>query len=152
MPNYFSNDFKSSVSDALSSLHDSIKREITLYYDTPQDTAASDLNTNPIFGRSSSCNTRTTPQKTSETINARIRYVGKQDDDFINFQGNVIVKSEGMVRIKVKKQYESKVERASNFEIDNQLFVLNSDKYKVGPWPDDANNEDFSMYYLKRAD
>ena len=152
MPNYFSDQFKSSVSDALSTLHDSLKRDITLYYDTPQDTSASDLNTNPIFGRSSSSVTNTTPQKTSETISARIKYLGKQDDDFINFQGNVLVKSEGMIRIKVKKQYESKVEKASNFEVDGQLFILQSDKYKAGPWPDDANNEDFSIYYLKRAD
>lgn len=149
---YFSNEFKSSVSQALSDLHDSLKREITLYYDTPQDTTTADLNTNPLFGRSSSSTTRSTPQKTSETINARVRYIGKQTEDLMNMQGNVLPKSEGLVRIKVKKQYESKIEKASNFEIDNQLFILNSDKYKVGPWPDDSNNEDFSIYYLKRSD
>ena len=153
MPSYFSNEFKTAVRDAMDNVHTSFGRNITLYHETMQSIDPLDILNNPLFGRPSTSTTSSIPVKTATEILARIRYLGKQDEDIATFGGKMeLMKSQGLVRVKVEEQYVNEMKTATDIEVDNVIFHLTSDAYKIGPWPTDSYTGNFCAFILQRSD
>jgi len=126
---------KAAVNSALSDMHDTFARDIYVYVEEASSVPA-ELNYNPLYGR-----TKNTAKISSEivltqyTFTARILYKNEQEEDIIdgNAQMNLIA-SEGEVRIKVRAAAYEKIKICSKIEIDNELYVVNSDAKVIGPF------------------
>ena len=126
---------KTVLNSALSDMHDTFARDIYVYVEEASSVPA-ELNYNPLYGR-----TKNTAKISSEitltqyTFTARILYKNEQKEDIIdgNAQMNLIA-SEGEVRVKVRAAAYEKIKICSKIEIDNELYVVNSDAKVIGPF------------------
>jgi hypothetical protein len=138
---------KTAINSALSDVHDTFARNIYVYVKEASSVPA-ELNYNPLYGRKK--NTATIPSTdnvlTKYTFAARIFYNNIQTEEIVdaNAQMNLLA-SDGKIRIKVKSSAYEKIKICSRIEVDDELYVVDSDPKIVGPF--DAQ---FYSIYLKR--
>ena len=126
---------KTDINSALSDIHDTFGRDIYVYVEEASSVPA-ELNYNPLYGR-----TKNTAKISSEvvltqyTFTARILYKNEQGEDIIDGNGQLnLIASEGEVRVKVRAAAYEKIKICSKIEIDNELYVVNSDAKVIGPF------------------
>jgi len=127
---------KTEIQAALSEVHDTFKRDIFVYIEEQVSTRPSVSSYNPIYGRAKD-SARSTSQieLVKHTVEARVRYAVSQDDYLASAKGQFNIKlSQGEVRIKVDLDGYNKVRKSSRIEIDDELFVVDSDSKNVGPF------------------
>tara|TARA_R110000822_G_scaffold110654_6_gene241009 strand:+ start:35653 stop:36108 length:456 start_codon:yes stop_codon:yes gene_type:complete len=151
MSNLFSDAFKADVRSAIDCVHESFAYDVILFHETVQNYTSSMVNNNPIFGRSATT-VSSVPEVSETTIQARVKYLGTQDQDFFSFGNKInLEKSEGIVRLKVKTSDSNSVKTSKNVKVNNELYHVISDPYKTGPWPEERDT-DYYIYYLQRSD
>ena len=126
---------KTAINSAMSDMHDTFARDIYVYVKEASSVPV-ELNYNPLYGRRKNTAKISSENKlTQYTYSARILYRNDQKEDIIdgNAQMNLIA-SEGEVRIKVKSAAYEKIKICSKIEIDNELYVVNSDAKVIGPF------------------
>jgi hypothetical protein len=137
---------KTNINSALSDVHDTFARDIYVYVEERSSVPA-ELNYNPLYGR-----TKNTAEISSEntltqyTYSARVFYKTEQEEEIIDGNGQMnLMASEGQVRIKVKSDAYEKIKICSKIEVDNELYVVDSDAKVIGPF-----GSQFYSLFLKR--
>tara|TARA_R110002020_G_scaffold21871_8_gene74142 strand:+ start:841 stop:1287 length:447 start_codon:yes stop_codon:yes gene_type:complete len=137
---------KTNINSALSDIHDTFARDIYVYVEERSSVPA-ELNYNPLYGR-----TKNTAEISSEntltqyTYSARVFYKTEQEEELVDGNGQMnLTASEGQVRIKVKSDAYEKIKICSKIEVDNELYVVDSDAKVIGPF-----GSQFYSLFLKR--
>ena len=137
---------KTDINSALSDVHDTFARDIYVYVEERSSVPA-ELNYNPLYGR-----TKNTAEISSEntltqyTYSARVFYKTEQEEEIIDGNGQMnLMASEGQIRIKVKSDAYEKIKICSKIEVDNELYVVDSDAKVIGPF-----GSQFYSLFLKR--
>jgi len=138
---------KSAIQSAMADVHDTFARDIYVYIEKQIATRPSTLNYNPLYGRTkddSKLNSQT--ELVKHTIKARVSFSPTQNESIVDAGGQFnLTASQGRVRIKVDATAYEKVQDASRIEIDDILFVVDSDAKNVGPF-----STQYYTVYLKR--
>lgn len=138
---------KSAIQSALSEVHDTFARDIYVYIEKQVATRPSTLNYNPLYGRTkddSKLNAQT--ELVKHTIQARVSFSPTQNESIVDAGGQFnLTASQGRVRIKVDSDGYEKVKDSARIEIDDILFVVDSDAKNVGPF-----STQFYTVFLKR--
>jgi hypothetical protein len=105
------------------------------------------LNYNALYGRvKNQSNSQLNKVLTKYQYKARIYYPSSQNQSISDFNAQTnLIASEGRVRIKVKLEAVEKIKICSKIEIDDNLYVLDSD-FKI----EDQISQNFYTLYLKR--
>jgi len=138
---------QSAIQSALSEVHDTFARDIYVYIEKQVATRPSTLNYNPLYGR-----TKDTAQVSSQTelvkhtIQARVSFSPNQGESIVDAGGQFnLTASHGKVRIKVDSDGWEKVQDCTRIEIDNELYIVDSDAKNVGPF-----STQYYTVFLKR--
>lgn len=124
-------------------MHDSFAKEIFVYTEDKMPAASNESEFNPIFEESTITTAEVILVKTS--IMARVKYEDKQiEDNFAGSSSNVPI-SRGKVRIKIHKDDWALVKNSARIEIDDDLFILDTDPKNAGPFV-----SNYKLVYLKR--
>lgn len=137
---------KANVQSALSDIHDTFARDIYIFVEEASSVPA-ELNFNPLYGRAKNTSEISSDMAlTKYTYSARIYYENKQKEELVDGHADMnLVASDGKIRIKVKSDAYEKIKISSRIEVDNNLYVVDSDPKIIGPF--DAQ---FYSIYLKR--
>lgn len=127
---------KLAIKNALSEVHDTFARDIYVFIEKKVATRPSTLNYNPLYGRKkddSKLNSQT--ELVKHTIQARVSFSPNQGESVVDAGAQLnLTASHGKVKIKVDSQGYEKVKDSIRVEIDNDLYVLDSDAKHVGPF------------------
>jgi hypothetical protein len=138
---------KSAIQSALSEVHDTFARDIYVYIEKKISTRPANLNYNPLYGRTkddSKLSSQTTLVK--HTVQARVSYAPNQSESIIDAGAQFnLTASHGKVRIKVDSDGYEKVKDSTRIEIDDNLFIVDTDAKNVGPF-----STQYYTVFLKR--
>ena len=138
---------KAAIQSALSEVHDTFARDIYVYIEKKVATRPSNLNYNPLYGRTkddSKLSSQTTLVK--HTVQARVSYAPNQGESIIDAGAQFnLTASHGKVRIKVDSNGYEKVKDSTRIEIDDNLFIVDTDAKNVGPF-----STQYYTVFLKR--
>lgn len=138
---------KTSIQSALADIHDTFARDIYVYVETKVATKPSNLNYNPLYGKAKDV-AKVSSQTilTKHTFKARVMFENNQAESIVDANAQMNLKSsEGRVRIKVQSDAYEKIKICSRIEIDDALYILDSDAKNIGPF-----STQYYMIYLKR--
>lgn len=138
---------KAAIQSALSEVHDTFARDIYVYIEKKVSTRPSNLNYNPLYGRTKD-DSRLSSQTTlvKHTVQARVSYAPNQGESLVDGGAQFnLTASHGKVRIKVDSDGYDKVKDSSRIEIDDVLFSVDTDAKNVGPF-----STQYYTVFLKR--
>jgi hypothetical protein len=146
MPSFITPSQKNAFDQALNNMHDTFARDIYVYVEEVQSMPIN-LNYNALYGRvKNQSNSQLNKVLTKYQYKARIYYPSSQNQSISDFNAQTnLIASEGRVRIKVKLEAVEKIKICSKIEIDDNLYVLDSD-FKI----EDQISQNFYTLYLKR--
>jgi hypothetical protein len=133
MSSYLSQSQKTSIDAALDRLHDTFAADVFVYVEKHED-ASADLNFNALYSSSNiqpSASYNTTLIK--HTIKARVKYIAIQNEGGIEAN---IPDSNGRVRLKVLPADYEIIKICSKLEIDNAMYIVDSDAAIEGMFSD----------------
>ena len=138
---------KSAIQASLSQMHDTFARDIYVYVETKMASKPTNANYNPLYGRAKNeSNIPARTELTKYTYKARVFYENNQQENIIDANAQMNLKSSnGQVRIKVEADAYEKIKIASRIEVDDILYILDSDAKNVGPF-----STQYYTLYLKR--
>jgi len=138
---------KSAIQSALSEVHDTFARDIYVYIEKQVATRPSTLNYNPLYGRvKDTAKVSSQTELVKHTIKARVSFTPNQGESVVDAGAQFnLTASHGKVRIKVDSDGYEKVKDSSRIEIDDVLFVVDSDAKNVGPF-----STQYYTVFLKR--
>lgn len=138
---------KASIQSALGDLHDTFSKDIYVYVETKLPNKPSSSSYNPLYGNAKDISKVAGQTKlTKHTFKARVFFENNQQESLIDANAQLNLKSsEGKVRIKVESDAYEKIKICSRIEIDNNLYIVDSDAKHVGPF-----STQYYMIYLKR--
>lgn len=127
---------KLAIKSALSEVHDTFARDIYVYVETQVATRPATLNYNPLYGRAKdSAQVSSQKELVKHTVKARVSYSPSQGESVVDAGAQFnLTASQGKVRIKIDSSGYGKVKDSSRIEIDDELYVLDSDAKNVGPF------------------
>lgn len=138
---------KASIQAALADVHDTFSRDIYVYVETKIASKPSNSNYNPLYGKTKDVQ-RVAAQTvlTKHTFKARVYFENNQEENVVDGDAQLNLKSsEGKVRIKVAQDAYEKIKICSRIEIDDVLYIVDSDAKNIGPF-----STQYYMIYLKR--
>lgn len=138
---------KASIQSALADLHDTFSRDIYVYVETKIANKPSSSSYNPLYGKAKdTANVAGQTKLTKHTFKARIFFENNQPESIVDANAQLNLKSsEGRVRIKVSSDAYEKIKICSRIEIDDNLYIVDSDAKNIGPF-----STQYYMVYLKR--
>jgi hypothetical protein len=146
MPSLLSQEEKNLINSIFDDIHDTFAQTIYVYVKTPV-VIADDSDFNPLYGRKKdSQNINSDVAETKYEYQARVYYPKDQDQDITDAgsQFNLVV-SKGRVRLKVTVEAYEKMKVASRIEVNDYLYVIDSDPTFIGPF-----GVRYCHLYLKR--
>ena len=137
------------IRQALSDVHETFSREITIFQRKNETfVSSSDSTYNALYARLK--NEQKTLTKVTQTkVKARIDYIDRQQKEQIagtNAQLNILL-PEGSIRLKIDESGYKLLKNSTRVEIDEQLYELISDSAKTGPF-----SVQYYVMYFKRKD
>tara|TARA_R110002020_G_scaffold221622_1_gene429745 strand:- start:124 stop:570 length:447 start_codon:yes stop_codon:yes gene_type:complete len=147
MASFLTDGQKDAIADVFDGMHDTFKRDITIYQQDNVIFVATNDTYNALYQRIGNASTTRT-EVTSTTVGARILYVDRQverDMGELKAQINVPL-SEGIVRIKIEKAGYDLFKKATEIEVDGARYTIISDASAIGPFV-----VKFYTLYLQRA-
>lgn len=147
MPSLLTSAQKSAIKSALSEVHDTFARDIYVYIEKQITTRPSNLNYNPLYGRTKD-DSRLSSQTNlvKHTVQARVSYSPNQGESVVDAGAQFnLTASHGKVRIKVDSDGYEKIKDSTRIEIDDTLFIVDSDAKNVGPF-----STQYYTVFLKR--
>lgn len=147
MPSFLTDPQKTAIADVFDSMHDTFKRDITIYQQDTTIFVATNEAYNALYQRLANAATTRT-EVTSTTVGARILYVDRQvERDIGGIQAQINVPlSEGIVRIKIEAAGYDIFKKANEIEVDGARYSIISDASAIGPFV-----VKFYTLYLQRA-
>ena len=144
MASIFNEAEKSAIEGLLDDVHDTFKKNIYVYVEEVTSVKFSDIDFNPLYGRSLNQAKISKDKKlTKHTVEARVFYDKQKDNDLIEDIG--AGSSENTVRIKVDYEAKELIKNASVIEVDNDRYSVVSDAEAIGPF-----SNPYWKIYLKR--
>lgn len=132
---------KSSIDSVFDAMHDTFKRTIYMYVEEQQSVDLSD--NNPLFGGGTPTVRTELVQYTGE---ARVKYINDQRDVPAGYSvDNDLIRSNGLVRLKVNSTDKELLKKASRIEVDDILWTLDGSPKPIGPF---ARNY-FEVYLIR---
>lgn len=129
MTNLFSNDDKDFVGGLFDSLHESMSREITLFYNNN----GGNISESSEYDSDGNWATVENQDISTETITARVNYLKEQTDAGIGAKSHSnLPVSNGKVRLKIHKDDYSKIKLAEKILIDDFFFEVDGDPDVMG--------------------
>ena len=138
---------KASLQKVFVNVHETFARDIYVYVEKQISTRPTMSSFNPLYGQAKD-NSQVAGQTvlTKHTYKARIMHENNQAENVLDGSAQMNLKSsEGRVRIKVDSEAAEKIKICSRIEIDDVLYVVDSDAKNVGPF-----SPTYYMFYLKR--
>lgn len=147
MPSLLTSAQKQEIQSALSEVHDTFARDIYVYVEKRVSTRPASFNYNPLYGRAKdSARTNSQTELVKHTVQARVTYAPNQGESVVDAGAQFnLTASSGRVRIKVDEEGFNKVKDSIKIEIDDILFVVDSDAKNVGPF-----STQYYTVFLKR--
>lgn len=144
MSSLISSEEKTSIQSVFDDLHDTFARDIYVYVKAKQ---TANWSQNPFYQTSNVSSDLSGEEKFDKfTYTARVQYKNDQNEDVFDASAQAgLSTSEGEVRIKVNNAAKEKIKNCSYIEIDNNLYLLDSDDKGIGPF-----SIQYYMFYLKR--
>ena len=140
---FYSEEFKNGVSSIFDILHNTHKREVTVWINEVQS-VPTDSSYNALFGRGENQEYGVTNNVlTKYTIYCRVFYPKPNDEEKIRNLG--LPSAEMIVRLKVDLSDMDKVLRASKIEVSNEIYSVISDSKLIGPF-----THNYAEVWLKR--
>jgi len=140
----FTDDEKDDLSDLLDNVHETFKKVIYAFVEENSNTPV-DLNYNPIYGSYKDESKGITDNVlTKNTINARVKYFKKGEEDKLDDTG--LTSSESLVRVKVTNADKETLLISSFVDIDGEKYTVVSDTEVIGPF-----GSQYYKLYLRRA-
>jgi len=138
---------KSAIQSALADVHETFARDIYVYIEKQIATKPSTLNYNPLYGRTKdAAKVSSQTELVKHTVKARVSYSPNQGESIVDAGGQFnLTASHGKVRIKVDSDGYAKVQDATRIEIDDILFIVDTDAKNVGPF-----STQYYTVFLKR--
>lgn len=138
---------KTAIQSALSEVHDTFSRDIYAYIETQVATRPATLNYNPLYGRvKDTAKVSSQTELVKHTIKARVSYAPSQGESVVDAGAQFnLTASQGKVRIKIDAVDYEKIKDSVRIEIDEELYVLDSDAKNVGPF-----STQYYTVFLKR--
>ena len=140
---------KTTLNEAMDSLHDTFARDIQIIKEAKKTVATSSAQFNSVYGTAGATTSLIyTPQ--SGTYKARVQYLRQEEDYFSDSQLGSQLKIKmpaGSVRIKVSGDAHSYLKDAKPVQFDDRRFTIFSDYRPHGLF--DAR---YYTYYLKPID
>jgi len=138
---------KASLQSALSDVHDTFARDIYVYVEKQVATRPSMSSYNPLYGKAKDASQVASQTiLTKHTYKARVMYENNQDEGIVDAGAQMnLTSSNGRVRIKVDSTAADKIKICSRIEVDDVLYVVDSDAKNVGPF-----STQYYTFYLKR--
>jgi hypothetical protein len=138
---------KQEIQSALSQVHETFARDIYVYIEKKVSTRPPSFNYNPLYGRSKdSTRLNSQTELVKHTVQARVSYAPNQGESVVDAGAQFnLTASSGRVRIKVDEAGFEKVKNSIKIEIDDTLFVVDSDAKNVGPF-----STQYYTVFLKR--
>ena len=136
---------KGNLSAVFDSLHDTFSKPIYVYTENKEGVTVDENTYNPVFGDSNTSLISNDIVLVKTLIYARVMYENKQVED--NLAGGVtnVPISRGHLRLKISKNDWALVKNSVRIEIDEELFILDSDPKNQGPFI-----SNYKMIYVKR--
>ena len=126
---------KNIISSVFDDLHDTYGKEVYVYTRDQGSQVVDESNYNPIFGANDSAESISNDVVLIKTaILARVNYDPRQTEDNLTVGVSNIPISRGRVRLKVHNNDWDLVKNSVKIEIDNDLFVLDTDPDNLGPF------------------
>lgn len=146
MASYLTAEQKATFNNVLNDMHDTFSKTIYVYVEESQ-AAPVNVNYNPLYGRvKDQSKSQLSKVLTKYTYQARVYYPSSQAESIVDFGAQTnLVSSQGRVRIKVKAEVVEKIKICSKIEINDVLYVLDSD-LKI----EDQISQNFYTLFLKR--
>jgi hypothetical protein len=138
---------KRSLQNVFTNVHDTFARDIYVFVEKRIATRPSVASYNPLYGKAKDASQVSGKTVlTKFTFKARIFHENDQGENVLDGNGQLNLKSsDGRVRIKVDEKAYEKIKICSRIEVDDILYVVDSDAKSVGPF-----SATFFMLYLKR--
>lgn len=139
MPSLISQSLQDLVNAKFVDLHDTFKKQITVYKNAKRIAIASSPQFNSIYGTSGPTNTFTT-EEVSQTFDARIYYltmneaflsVGQSQSEATQSQAKIVVPN-GSIKIVVDPAAYEYIKEARKVEFDGRRFSIKSDGIPIG--------------------
>jgi hypothetical protein len=146
MASYLTAAQKATFNNVLSDMHDTFAKTIYVYVEESQTQPVS-INYNPLYGRvKDQSKSQLSKVLTKYEYQARVYYPSSQTESVVDFGAETnLVASQGRVRIKVKAEVVEKIKICSKIEINDILYVPDSD-LKI----EDQISQNFYTLFLKR--
>ena len=146
MASYLTVEQKATFNNVLNNMHDTFAKTIYVYVEEAQ-TVSVDVNYNPLYGRvKDQSKSQLSKVLTKYEYQARVYYPSSQAESIVDFGAQTnLLSSQGRVRIKVKAEVVEKIKICSKIEINDMLYVLDSD-LKI----EDQISQNFYTLFLKR--
>jgi len=140
---------KTTLNEAMDSLHDTFARDVQIIKEAVKTVSSSDSQFNSVYGTAGASTSITyTPQ--SGSYKARVQYLSQDEDYFADSQLDSQLKIKmpaGSVRIKVSGDAHGYLKDAKRVQFDDRRFTIFSDYRPHGLF--DAR---YFTYYLKPID
>ena len=138
---------KTAIQSALSEVHETFARDIYVYIEKQVATRPASLNYNPLYGRAKDTGkVNSETELVKNTVQARVSYAPNQEESIVDAGAQFNLKaSHGKVRIKVDSDGYGKIKDCTRIEIDDVLFIVDSDAKNVGPF-----STQYYTVFLKR--
>lgn len=138
---------KASLQKVFDNVHETFSRDIYVYVEKRIATRPSVSSYNPLYGKAKDAsNVAGKTVLTKYTYKARILHENNQGENVLDGNAQMNLKSsDGRVRIKVDATAAEKIKICSRIEVDDVLYILDSDGKSVGPF-----STNHYMFYLKR--
>jgi preprotein translocase subunit SecD len=138
---------KQAIQSALSEVHDTFARDIFVYIEKQVATRPATLNYNPLYGRAKdSAKVSSQTELTKHTVKARVSYAPSQGESIVDAGAQFnLTASQGKIRNKIDSAGYEKVKDSTRIEIDDELYILDSDAKNLGPF-----STQYYTVFLKR--
>ena len=115
---------KTTLNEAMDSLHDTFARDIYVYVKETSSVPV-ELNYNPLYKRRKDVSKISSENTlTQYTYSARISYKPEQKEDIIDWNGQMnLIASEGQVRVKVNGDAYEKIKICSRIDLLSTLYI-----------------------------
>ena len=144
MPNLIPDAMRTEIRSALSDVHETMMREITVFFTKTTTYVATQSTYHALYARLKD-QKRGLETVTEQTINARVHYISDQNREMLLDSDLNLSLPNGSVRLKVDADGHDALLRTSRVEIDGEPFELESEGGKTGPF-----EVQYYVMYFKR--
>lgn len=134
MANLIPDDMRTEIRSALDDVHETMRREIKIFHTKTEAFVATQSTYHALYSRLKD-QSRGLDSVTESTVNARVHYLTDSNREVWGLESSLNISlPNGSVRLKVDEAGRDILLKSSRIEIDGELFELESEGGKTGPF------------------